>query len=157
MKILEYFNYVFTTNIDHIKQNKPSLVAKDLYELYEVPYDVTYKILLGRGIFKWLAIRRKLIKLKNVWKERITSLQNKLKDKKEECKKTDRNDYKKICSIVHEIGKIQGALGTYMLVREEVRTLCHSSRRQCPDFDKNANKFLEMNLLLDDKQMYFSF
>ena len=56
------------------RQNKPSLVVRDLEPLLApgVRRSVIYESLLRRGVFKWLAVRRDLIRLKNLWKTRVT-------------------------------------------------------------------------------------
>ena len=102
------------------KQNKPSLVVKDLKEIYpNIEEDIVYEILLRRGVFKWLSVRRDLIKLKNIWKEEIIELNQKKKTKK-------------------EIGYLKALENT----RKQIRKLCHSDRFVCPDFDSKANKWL---------------
>jgi hypothetical protein len=105
------------------KQNKPTLIVRDLKEKYpEIDEDFIYEVLLRRGVFKWLSVRRDLIKLKNKWKTEITEL----------CRQqTIKKDRKK-----------SGRLGMIMRLREEVRKLCHSERWVAPDFDKKANLFL---------------
>jgi len=116
-------------NIWCFKQNKPSYVANDLAIDFGVPPKETYKILLKRGVFKWLAVRRDLIKLKNVWKERIKQIQK------------ERIEAKKQGNHFHN-AKLKGYLLAYEQARKEVRALCHSERWRAPDFDKAANKFL---------------
>lgn len=55
--MLDYFEYLDPDNIWRVEQNKPSLVVRDLKFLYPyVDEEVVYKILLGRGIFKWWAV-----------------------------------------------------------------------------------------------------
>ena len=108
-------------NIWCFKQNKPSLVVKDIVEKYpEVDEKVIYEILLKRGVFKWLAVRRDLIKLKNIWRDEITELCTKRKSPKE-----------------------KGYLNALVSCRQQIRKLCHSERWRAPDFDEKANKFLE--------------
>lgn len=101
-------------------QNKPSLITKDITKKYpNIDPDFIYEILLKRGVFKWLSVRRDLIKLKNKWKKEITNL-NRKKNQQE-----------------------KGYLKALEKCRKEVRILCHSERWQAPDFDKKAINFLE--------------
>ena len=51
--------------------------SKDL-EIFNVPKEITHSILLARGVYKWLGVRRSLIKLKNIWKERIKDMHPKI-------------------------------------------------------------------------------
>jgi hypothetical protein len=110
-------------------QNKPSLIAKDLLK-YGIPKDITHYILLNRGVYKWLAVRRHLIKLKNTWKSIITQTINNI----HQTKKT--ND-------IYKLGYYRGYLKAYEECRKEIRVLCHSDRWQAPDFDKEANQYLK--------------
>ena len=103
------------------EQNKPTLVVKDL-ALY-VDSDIVYESLLRRGVFKWLAVRRGLIRAKNKWKLLITNSINEQKLSK------DKRYY-------------AGFRKGIELCRKDVRALCHSQRWQAPDFDKGANEFL---------------
>jgi len=59
-------------NIWQYAQNRPSLICQDLEEW--VPQEVTAKVLMARGVYKWLAVRRELILLKNEWKDELTRL-----------------------------------------------------------------------------------
>lgn len=113
-------------NIWNEKQNKPTLVARD-FELLGIDKNQTYEILLKRGVFKWLAVRRRLIKLKNLWKDEIYRLQKEISKGKKN--KTD-------------IKELKGRIKMLVICREVVRDLCHSERWQAPDFDKEANEFL---------------
>ena len=105
-------------NLWQYKQNRPILIARDLEE-YGVPKEVTMEILLKRGVFKWLAVRRELIKLKNRWKDEIRALNR---------RKTERE---------------KGYLEALIKCREEIRKLCHSERLQAPDNDRHAIGFIK--------------
>ena len=108
------------SNIWEYKQNKPSLIIKDIVEKYpDIDEEFLYEVLLKRGVFKWLAVRRDLIKLKEKWREEIRDLNEKSKTQKE-----------------------KGILNTLVRCRQEIRKLCHSERWRAPDFDRKANKFL---------------
>lgn len=106
-------------NIWQFKQNKPSLVVDDIVNQYpNVDPDFIYHTLLKRGVFKWLTVRRKLIKLKDTWKNEIRELNR---------KKTD---------------KERGYLKGLEKCRAEVRDLCHSERFVAPDIDRKAQHYL---------------
>ena len=116
-------------NIWEIAQNKPSLIVKDMLQ-YGVPKDITHNVLLSRGVYKWLAVRRRLIKLKNTWKEGIKNTIQAI-----QVAKKDNSQY--------HIAYYRGYLKAYEECREEVRALCHSDRWQAPDFDKEAQEYLK--------------
>lgn len=108
------------------RQNKPSYIVRDLQGYVEA--NIVYKVLLRRGVFKWFIVRRKLIKLKNIWKERVKiSLVM-----QKQAKNADVNYWRGYRKGVEEC-------------RKEVRELCHSDRWQAPDFDREAQKFLDSN------------
>ena len=96
-------------------------------KFYNVPREATHAILLARGVYKWLAVRRDLIRLKNEWKEELTRLQ-------EEAKKYRRGSI--------ERAKISAQIKTLTECRQAIRKLCHSSRWRAPDNDKEAVLFL---------------
>lgn len=101
------------------KQNKPSLIVKDIIDKYpDINPDFIYEILLKRGVFKWLSVRRDLIKYKDILKNKITKLNRK------------------------KTSKEKGYLVGLEECRKRIRELCHSERWVAPDFDKKANKFL---------------
>lgn len=127
--MLDYLPLLTPELIWNIEQNKPSLIAKDLLS-YGVPEDVTYDILLARGVYKWLSVRRKIIKLKNVWKSRITETIENLKT----AKRADN---------AYQMGYLRGYLKAYEECRGEVRELCHSTRWQAPDIDRKAQRHLD--------------
>jgi hypothetical protein len=112
-------------NIWQFEQNKPTLVVKDL-ESYAPP-DVVYRSLLTRGVFKWLSARRKIIKLKNIWKSKIS-------DSIEQQKKTTNPGEKMY---------LRGYRKALEDCRKEVRRICHGPRWEAPDFDTTAQKYLD--------------
>lgn len=124
-----YYDSLNPRDIWSIRQNKPTLIARDL-ELYGVSREATYAILLGRGAFKWLAVRRKLIRLKDIWKGRVRMTIDAIHRAKDE------HD-----SVRHAYWK--GYLKAYEEARAEVRELCHSSRFVAPDNDQYAQAWLE--------------
>lgn len=101
-------------------QNKPTLVVRDICERYpDVDPDFVYRVLLRRGVFKWLAVRRHLIRLKDLWKVEVRELNR---------KKTERE---------------KGHLAALERCRAEVRALCHGPRWEAPDHDRHARRWLE--------------
>ncbi len=122
---------VSESNIDHFRQNKPTYVARDMEELFGVPRDVTYKILLARGVFKWLSVRRELIRLKDSWKQQITDVITAL------------HGFKGDTSLQHRTWYLRGYLKAKNEDRQAIRALCHSPRWQAPDNDKEARMWME--------------
>lgn len=116
-------------NIWEWKQNKPTLIAKDLTK-YGVPKNVTYQVLLQRGVFKWLAVRRDLIKAKDMWKAEITDTIERIR----EAKKNGRYG---------DLMYLRGYLKALETCRGEVRAMCKSEQWRAPDFDSGAKEFLE--------------
>lgn len=125
-------------NIWNFEQNKPSLIAKDLYEIHGVPIIDTLKILLSRGVFKWFAVRRDLIKQKDIWKEQIKKLHIEQKKLKELIKKDPENP-----SLQFKYGIIKGYKKALEQCRAEIRAMCHSERWRVPDFDRKALEMIE--------------
>ena len=118
---IEYGDLLTRNGIWNVRQNKPTLIARDL-EGYGVPRDITYAVLLGRGVFKWLAVRRDLIKLKDVWCKRLTTAYLEQQQENTAWRK--------------------GYIAAYEEARREVRALCHSERFRSPDFDDGAAAYL---------------
>ena len=119
-------------NIWKYAQNKPTQIVRDLqrYLKETAPKDIVYITLLKRGVFKWLAVRRQLIKLKNSWKDRVRM--------SIEYQKEARAD-KDWAAFYEERGFRRGV----EQCRKEVRKLCHSDRWQAPDHDRLAKHFLK--------------
>ena len=128
MKDMEKIFELNPKTINSFKQNKLTYIAKDFETLFGIDKRLTYAILLARGVFKWLAVREKLIKLKNQWKEEITELNNQLR-------KLPKNSKER--KILAERWK------TLNKCREQIRKLCHSTRWQVPHNDEKAKRFLE--------------
>jgi hypothetical protein len=106
-------------NIWNFAQNKPSLIVDDIVAEYpDIDRDFLYEILFRRGCFKWFAVRRDLIKLKNFWRNIIAG-----------------NNYHK------KDPKLRGKMAQLILCREAVRRLCHSARWTVPDNDSKAIKW----------------
>ena len=109
------------STIWNFAQNKPSLIVQDIIAKYpEIDPDFIYKVLLQRGVFKWLSVIRELIWLKNEWRKEIRKLN---------CKKTQEE---------------KGYYKALLKCRRHIRQLCHSERWVAPDFDTGAKKFLKM-------------
>ena len=118
-------------NIWNFKQNKPSLIVEDICEKYpQVDPNFVYEVLLKRGIFKWLAVRRDLIKLKNFWRDEITELNKIL-------------SFAKSYKVSYKFKEEKGMIKMLIKCRQNIRKLCHSDRWTAPDFDRGANKFLK--------------
>ncbi|GAG56061.1 unnamed protein product [marine sediment metagenome] len=114
------------TSIWNCSQNKPTMIVDDLSEY--IPSQLVYESLLRRGVFKWFAVRRHLIRLKNTWKMQIT-------DSIHEQRQTQSNKRK------HWLRGYRFGLEQ---ARREVRGLCHSDRWQAPDHDRLAQHWLEI-------------
>jgi len=112
-----------------MRQNKLSFVADDL-ELYGIPRSVTLRILLARGVFKWLAARRDIIKAKDRWRERITETLGAIRQAKSE------RDRERLLWL-------RGYLKALEECRGEMRAICHSDRWRCPDNDTRARRWFE--------------
>lgn len=110
-------------SIWNFAQNKPSQIVRDLKPY--APADIVYEALLRRGVFKWLGVRRKLIRLKDTWKKRVVmSLE------------------KQATSHGPDVNYWRGYRRGVEECRKEVRELCHSDRWQCPDHDREAKRWL---------------
>ena len=108
------------STIWNFAQNKPTLIVKDIISEYpDIDPDFIYKVLLQRGVFKWLSVRRDLIKLKDVMRKDVSALNRR--------KTTEEKGYHK----------------ALVKIRADIRKLCHSDRWQAPDFDRKANEFLK--------------
>ncbi len=114
--------------VENYRQNRPTLVARDLGAL-GVPKAHSYAILMARGVFKWLAIRRDVIRLKNKWKIEISDLLRHLR-------------IAKASGDQREIAHLRGEIAALVRCRGEVRVLCHSKRWQCPDCDPEAARWM---------------
>ena len=106
--------------IDNYAQNKPTLVARDICRRYpEVDEKFVHAVLLKRGVYKWLAARRDLIRLKESWKGDVSALNR---------KKTPRE---------------KGFHAALEKCRQEIRRICRSPRWRAPDNDRHAQRFLK--------------
>jgi uncharacterized glyoxalase superfamily metalloenzyme YdcJ len=144
---------VTRSSIWSCRQNKPSYVVQDIMRdilltfgampsmQYKSVRNHVYEILLQRGIFKWLAVRRDLIKLKNEWKAEITARQTEIASNKvaiRMCKGTAPARHAAFRNQYH-----RGYMAAMTRCRQEVRAMCHSDRWQVQDNDRDAQRWLE--------------
>lgn len=120
---------VSPNNIWEYNQNRPILIARDLNYYYGIPIESSLKILMARGIFKWFANRRQLIKLKDNIKRELTDLQDNQKSLK-------RSNYELFLQN-------KGRIKVLTEVRAEIRKICHSQRWQFVDIDETSKKRME--------------
>lgn len=127
-------------SIDQFKQNKPSLIVRDILNTqataaFELEEHEIYEILLRRGVFKWFSVRRKLIKAKEHWKDRLkTAL-----------------DYQILSRSTGRWNRVwywRGYRKALEECRADIRRLCHEPRWQAQDNDKPAQQWLRA---LEDK------
>jgi flagellar biosynthesis/type III secretory pathway protein FliH len=122
---------VTKNNIWNYKQNKPSLIAKDIEELTMLPQRMCMKILMSRGVFKWFRVRREIIRLKESWKKQITMLQGAIQGNKETINTKEKPTY----ADHYNHGYAKGYHDALTECRNQIRLLCHSQRWTCPDND----------------------
>ncbi len=110
------------------KQNKPSLIVNDLVEQFGISRDVVYEILLRRGVFKWLACREDIIRLKEDIKAELRELYIRQA-------RTPRRS-----SRWYEQ---KGRIKALEQVRQRIREICHSQRWRAPRRDREAQRWLK--------------
>ena len=115
-------------------QNKPSLVVDDLSMIADA--DTIYETLLRRGIFKWLAVRRDLIRFKDSIKAELRTSYPKLG----ELKKSDKDYW-----------ILRGRVGALEEVRANIRLMTHSERWRVPDNDSRAQTWFSKRTLDNHK------
>ena len=132
--------------ITQLKQNKPIYIARDLRDLYGVPIEATMEILLKHDVFKWMAVRRELIELKNKIKHKITETET----YKGDCKfNLKLNRYCKIPIVPNsrelylKYVEAKGYQKALEIIQKQIKSLCHSPRWQAPDNDNMAQDFLD--------------
>ncbi len=114
-------------NIWHFSQYKVRRIAEG-FKPWGVPEEMVYYILLANGVFKALAIRRDLIRLKEEWKKEIRALH-------EEIRKYPKG------SVERKV--IAERLRTLTQCRQQVRQILKSERLRAPDNDRTAQRFLK--------------
>jgi hypothetical protein len=131
------------------------LIVDDL-----APYvgaDVVYKVLLRRGVFKWLAVRRHLIRYKNCWRHESTQMQKRIRETKRDIHAV-RGELDKVREDgdtwmmqfaewrlrykQRELAYTRGYLAALEKMRAEVDDLCHYPRWTVQDNDRRALKWL---------------
>jgi flagellar motility protein MotE (MotC chaperone) len=142
------------SNIWQYRQNKPSRIARDLKDICGVPYEISMRILMARGVFKWLAVRRDLIKLKNVWRNEITELHRCLRHTRQFQKNSRERiksaaDYQTVKaeqryqrSLKELEIRTSERIKTLEHCRAQVRALCHSERWRDVDFDRHTSLWM---------------
>lgn len=157
------------TSIEREKQNKVSHVVDDL-EAWGIPRDVSYGILLKRGIFKWLAGRRDIIKLKDDMKEVVKMAQSEIAKLKiervarramvdaistaigsgklhgpgaEEARKQVQFNRRRLSKMAARRHYLKGYLQAIEDSRAALRTIAHSPRWRVQDNDSRAQQWLE--------------
>lgn len=123
-------------NIWTYKQNKPSLIVNDFYQLFGVPPEYTAKILLARGVAKWFAVRRNLIRLKNQLADSVRYFNE---NKVPRYVRNQKGDWEPNPRYWYQ----RGAREAMESVRKEIRLMCHSDRWQGPDFDEKFRRMME--------------
>lgn len=108
-----------------VRQAKVSYIARDLAPW--VPVDLVYATLLRRGVFKWLAVRRELIRLKNAWRDEIRILHTQLREERDPIRRA----------------ALRGRLHALEEARAAIRALCHLPRVTAPDNDPEAQLFVK--------------
>jgi len=116
-------------NIDNFKQNKPILIAQDMKELFGVPTEDTLKILLARGVLKWLGVREQLIGYKDELRKELTKT---MEESREAKKKGDWNRHQ----------QLKGKIKTLTEVRKSLRKMCHMPRWSLPFKDRYSLWFM---------------
>lgn len=137
-------------SIDQLKQNKPSLIVEDLCDTSEgLTRDSIYEVLLSRGVFKWFSVRRKLIKTKNHWKNRLKTA----------------FDYQILARSSGRWNRVwywKGYRKALEECRADIRRLCHEPRWQVQDNDQRAQQWLwalesqtKKKLIEEEKSLLF--
>lgn len=129
-------------NIDNAKQNKVALIARDLARFGVNPFHV-YHSLVKRGVTKWFAARRDLIKFKSMLRFQIHvthQLQAAIKDRLK-----DGFDKDARLQLEHVRGYRKGL----EMCSKRIKDICHSPRWQAADNDRMAQEFLRS---LDESQ-----
>jgi hypothetical protein len=106
------------SNIWNFRQNNPELVVKDLGRIFGLDSEqreAVRKVLLARGVNKWLKVRRDLIAYKHQLKPQIKYIAE------ERAKLKQEGLYQK-ASALKEVQKILEK------IRGDLRALCHSDR-----------------------------
>lgn len=98
-------------NIWCYPQNRMRLVLRDM-ERFGVPQEITRRVLLARGVYKWMSCRRDIIKLKDNLKVEIRGL----------------HELSRVIPRGRERDMLMARLHALEEVRAELRGICHSER-----------------------------
>jgi len=130
-------------NIAQYKQNRIKLVVKDLS--HYAPEEAIRKVLLKRGINKWLYCRKRFIGLKNELKDEVTFILAEMqiikaerrdlsKQLKADTASKDQKILKKeLYKLCKKYDKLVGRLNATSTIKENIRSVCHLSRWQFPE------------------------
>jgi hypothetical protein len=153
--------------LDQQPQNKPSQIVRDLADVGVNPI-VSYEILLRRGVFKWFAARRDIIKLKDRLKGKIRDANKEIANLKALAKfhqqerlrlqraaasdgvtiegRTEAwaSHINKFHQVVARRHYMRGYLKGLEEARAEIRAIAHSPRWRAQDNDAAAAKWLEL-------------
>lgn len=130
------------TNLNHLRQNHPELIVRDVYAIVDALARHTRNgewategapliraILKNRGINKWLRVRRCIIQLKDLWKSRIWHMEREKRRLKAEMTRAfEHEDMKSFAYFSKRFYKLQGYCEALKDCRAQVRALTHSPR-----------------------------
>lgn len=121
--------FVSRKNIDNFKQNKPSLILRDLTNILGVNKAIAAKILLARGVAKIFVQRKRMFGL---YQQIIFQIKESAKDlaliKKPRSRDIDPN----IKDYYTRLGEIQA----YVRIRKEVEDIIHLRGIVLPENDR---------------------
>ena len=129
-------------NIAQYKQNRISLIVKDLS--HYAPEEAVRKVMLKRGINKWLYCRKRFIDLKNELKYEVTFILKEMREIKADRKAlskqlkadTGAEDQKilkrRLYQFCKKYDKLVGRLEATSTIKENIRAICKLSRWQFP-------------------------
>ena len=119
--------HVTQDNIWNYRQNHPELIVRDAtaaFGLNEGQQEQLRAILMARGVNKWLAVRRSIISLKDLWRERITYLNDSITFYKH----ADVQEVGSERFRHNKIIELRAMLKEMTWARGAIRELCHSER-----------------------------
>ena len=121
---------VSSSNIWNYPQNKPSLITRDFYDLYGIPQLDSARILMSRGVFKWFAGRRKLLKLKESIKAELKLRYMSANEFKKNMESTNSKDFY----------MNKGAIKALEHVLKEIQAIGHAPRWDVQDNDRRSKE-----------------
>ena len=120
---------VSSENVWNFPQNKPSLITRDFLELYGIPQLDSARILMARGVFKWFAGRRKLLKLKEKIKVELKQRYGESEAFKKDPLATPKDFYMN-----------KGAVKALERVLKEISEIGHAPRWDVQDNDRRSKE-----------------